>query len=232
MTQPTRSKTTRPKITSAELEVLSLPSLGELRRRLPRLLVGIVLLGAGISLVLDARLGVSPYDVLHQGLADATGLSFGTIVVLLGLVILLLWIPLGQRLGPGTIINTLTVGFTTDGFLHLVPEPGSLWLRTPMLLGGIVITALGMGMYIASGLGPGPRDGLMTGLAAKGHPLWAVRTVLELAALAAGWALGGDVGAGTVLFAFGIGPIGHWCLARFHLGVGDVDPEPGATVGE
>ncbi len=199
---------------------------------MPRLLVGIVLLAAGIALILEARLGVSPWDVLHQGLADTTGLSFGTVVVLVGVAILVVWIPLGQRFGPGTVINTVTVGFVTDGFLHAIPEPGSLWLRTPMLLVGIVVTALGMGMYIGAGLGPGPRDGLMTGLAAKGHPLWAVRTVLELAALVSGWILGGDVGAGTVLFAFGIGPLGHWFLARLHLGVGDVDPDPSATVGE
>jgi uncharacterized membrane protein YczE len=213
-------------------EVVTLPSAAELRRRLPRLLVGILVLGLGIALMLAARLGVSPYDVLHQGLADLTGLSFGTVVVLLGLLILLLWIPLGQRFGIGTVINTLTVGFIVDGVLHLLPEPHELALRWPMLLAGIVVTALGMAMYIGAGLGPGPRDGLMTGLANKGHPLWAVRTVLELTALAAGWALGGDVGIGTVLFAFGIGPLGHWFLARLHLGVGGVDPDPDASVGE
>ena len=101
-----------------------------------------------------------------------------------------------------------------------------------MLLVGIVVTALGMGLYIGAGLGPGPRDGLMTGIAAKGFPLWLVRTVLELTALVIGWLLGGDVGVGTVLFAFGIGPLGHWFLARLHLAVDDVDPEPEATVGE
>jgi uncharacterized membrane protein YczE len=101
-----------------------------------------------------------------------------------------------------------------------------------MLLAGIVITALGMAMYIGAGLGPGPRDGLMTGISAKGYPLWIVRTVLELVALAAGWVLGGDVGIGTVLFALGIGPLGHWFLARLHLGVDGVDPDPEATVGE
>lgn len=221
------SETLRP-----ELEVLTFPSWAELRRRLPRLLAGLVCLGVGIALILDARLGVSPYDVLHQGLAEHLGLSFGTVVVGLGLIILLLWIPLGQRMGIGTIVNALTVGFITDGILHVLPEPDSLWVRTPMMLGGIVVTALGVGLYIGSGLGPGPRDGLMTGISAKGYPLWAVRTVLELVALACGWALGGDVGAGTVLFAFGIGPLGHWFLARLHLGVGDVDPDPDATVGE
>jgi uncharacterized membrane protein YczE len=215
-----------------ELEVLSFPSLAELRQRLPRLLGGILVLGVGITLTIRAELGVSPYDVLHQGLADLTGLSFGTVVVLLGLAILLVWIPLGQAFGIGTIINTLTVGFVVDFGLSIVPEPGDDAVRWAMLLGGIVITAFGMGLYIGAGLGPGPRDGLMTGLAAKGFPLWLVRTVLELTALVIGWLLGGDVGVGTVLFAFGIGPLGHWFLARLHLAVGDVDPEPEATVGE
>lgn len=215
-----------------ELEVLSFPSLAELRLRLPRLVAGILVLGLGITFTIQAELGVSPYDVLHQGLADLTGLSFGTIVVLLGLAILVVWIPLGQRFGIGTIINTLTVGFVVDFGLSLVPNPGDDALRWVMLLAGIVITAFGMGLYIGAGLGPGPRDGLMTGIAAKGFPLWIVRTVLELTALVIGWLLGGDVGVGTVLFAFGIGPLGHWFLARLHLAVGDVDPEPDATVGE
>jgi len=215
-----------------ELEVLSFPSLAELRQRLPRLLAGILALGVGVTFIIQAELGVSPYDVLHQGLAEVTGLSFGTVVVLLGLAILVVWIPLGQRFGIGTIINTLTVGFVVDLGLSLCPNPGDDLLRWVMLLAGIVITAFGMGLYIGAGLGPGPRDGLMTGIAAKGFPLWIVRTMLELTALVIGWLLGGDVGVGTVLFAFGIGPLGHWFLARLHLAVGDVDPEPDATVGE
>ena len=170
--------------------------------------------------------------MLHQGLASVTGLSFGTVVILLGLVILVVWIPLGQRFGVGTVINTLTVGFIAQGFLDLIPHIEPLVWRWPMLLGGILVSAFGMGLYIGSGLGPGPRDGLMTGIAAKGFPLWLVRTVLELTALVAGWALGGDVGVGTVLFAFGIGPLGHYFLARLHLGVGGADPDPTATVGE
>jgi len=219
-------------VTAPELGVVSFPSPAELRRRLPRLLAGIVVLAGGIALMLQARLGVSAYDVLHQGLSKLTGLSFGTVVVLLGLAILVVWIPIGQRFGIGTVVNTVTVGFIVDAFVGVLPAPGALALRWPMLLGGIVITAFGMGLYIGAGLGPGPRDGLMTGIAAKGYPLWAVRTGLELSALASGWALGGNVGVGTVLFAFGIGPLGHWFLARLHLGVGDVDPEPAAAVGE
>jgi uncharacterized membrane protein YczE len=101
-----------------------------------------------------------------------------------------------------------------------------------MLIGGVVVTAFGMALYIGAGLGPGPRDGLMTGITAKGYPLWFVRTGLELTALVAGWLLGGDVGVGTVLFAVGIGPLGHWFLARLHLGADGVDPDPAATFGE
>jgi len=208
------------------------PSLAELRVRVPRLFTGIVVLSFGVTLIIQARLGVSPYDVLHQGLAKVTGVSFGVVVVALGLLILLAWIPLGQRFGVGTVINTLTVGFIVDAGLQVIGAPDELVLRWPMLFVGIVVTALGMGLYIGAGLGPGPRDGLMTGISAKGYPLWLVRTLLELAALAIGWALGGDVGIGTVLFAFGIGPIGHGFLARFHLGVGGIDPDPTATVGE
>jgi len=219
-------------VTAPELHVVTFPSVAQLRRRLPRLVAGIVVLSGGITFMLQARLGVSAYDVLHQGLSKVTGLSFGTVVVALGLLILVAWIPIGQRLGLGTIVNTLSIGFIVDGLLRVVPSPDSLVGRWPMLVAGIVVTAFGMGLYIGAGLGPGPRDGLMTGLAAKGYPLWLVRTVLELAALAAGWALGGDVGIGTVLFAFAIGPLGHWFLARLHLGVDAVDPLPAATVGE
>jgi uncharacterized membrane protein YczE len=224
-----RNRARRP---APELEVLTFPSMAELRRRVPRLVAGIVVLAIGITFTIRAELGVSPYDVLHQGLADITGLSFGTVVVLLGLLILLVWIPLGQRFGIGTVLNTLTVGFVVDAGLRIVDVPTHDALRWVMLLAGIVITSFGMALYIGAGLGPGPRDGLMTGIAAKGYPLWIVRTVLELTALVVGWILGGDVGVGTVLFAFGIGPIGHWFLARLHLGVGGVDPDPQATVGE
>ncbi len=214
---------------SLELPVVTFPSPAELARRLPRLLAGIVVLSSGIALLLQARLGVDAYDVLHQGLAKLTGLSFGTVVVLVGLVVLVFWIPVGQRFGLGTIVNTLTVGPLVDLALRVVPAPGPLVWRWPMLLGGILLAALGTGLYIGAGLGPGPRDGLMTGLAAKGHPLWAVRMALELSALTGGWLLGGDVGVGTVLFALSIGPLTHWFLARLHLGVGVPDRDPVAS---
>jgi uncharacterized membrane protein YczE len=213
------------------LDVVTIPTWRELRRRLPQLLVGIPVLGVGIALTLQARLGVSPYDVLHQGIAAKTGLSVGTVVILVGLVILVFWIPLRQRPGLGTVVNTLTVGLVIDLALHVVPEPDLLAARIPLLVVGILVTGLGMGLYIGAGLGPGPRDGLMTGLAAKGFPLWAVRTVLELTALAAGWVLGGNVGIGTVAFAFSIGPLGQFFLAHLHLESAPADLGPGA-VGE
>jgi uncharacterized membrane protein YczE len=213
------------------LEVVTVPTWRELRRRLPQLLVGIPVLGVGIALTLQARLGVSPYDVLHQGIAAKTGLSVGTVVILVGLAILVLWIPLRQRPGLGTVLNTLTVGLVIDLARHVIPEPDLLAVRIPLLVAGIVVTGLGMGLYIGAGLGPGPRDGLMTGVAAKGFPLWAVRTVLELAALLAGWMLGGNVGVGTVAFAFSIGPLGHFFLGRLHLGRTAADLGPG-TAGE
>src|SRR6266508_488935 len=191
------------------LDVVTIPTWRDLRRRLPRLIVGIPVLGLGIALTLQARLGVSPYDVLHQGIAKQTGLSFGTVVIVVGLFILLLWIPLRQRPGIGTVLNTLTIGVVIDLALLVLPEPDALAARIPLLVVGIVVTALGMGLYIGAGLGPGPRDGLMTGIAAKGYRLWVVRTVLEVTALVAGWLLGGDVGVGTVLFAFSIGPRRH-----------------------
>jgi uncharacterized membrane protein YczE len=211
------------------LDVVIAPSLRELRRRLPRLLLGIPILGLGIALTLQARLGVSPYDVLHQGVAEQTGLSFGTVVIGVGLAILLIWIPLRQRAGIGTVVNTLTVGLVIDVAMLVLPEPDLVAARIALLIAGVVVAALGMGLYIGAGLGPGPRDGLMTGIAAKGFPLWAVRTVLEITALVAGWLLGGNVGAGTVVFAFSIGPLGHFFLARLHLGEVPADLGPGTA---
>jgi uncharacterized membrane protein YczE len=206
------------------LDVVTVPTWRDLRRRLPQLLVGIPVLGIGIAMTLQARLGVSPYDVLHQGIAAKTGRSVGTVVIVVGIIILVFWIPLRQRPGLGTVLNTLTVGLVIDLAVRVVPEPELLAARIPL-------TGLGMGLYIGAGLGPGPRDGLMTGLAAKGFPLWAVRTALELAALAVGWILGGNVGIGTVAFAFSIGPLGHFFLAHLHLDNVPADLGPGA-VGE
>jgi uncharacterized membrane protein YczE len=215
-----------------EFQVLGFPSRAELVRRLPRLLVGIVCLGVGISLMVQARLGLSPWDVLHQGISEQTGLEFGTVVIVLGLAILPFWVPLGQRFGIGTVINVLTVGVVVNLTIHALPVTNALVPRWGYLLGGILVIGFGTGLYIGAGLGPGPRDGLMTGIAAKGPRLWIVRTCIELTVLCVGWILGGDVGIGTLLFAFGIGPLAHYFLARLHLGVGGLDPDPDAAYGE
>lgn len=199
-------------------EVITSPSARELARRMPRLLVGIALLGTGIAMMVRARLGLAPWDVLHEGLAERTGLSIGVVIIVLGLAILLLWIPLRQRFGIGTVINTLTVGLVADTALGAIGRQDELVIRWALLVGGLLVGAFGMALYISAGLGPGPRDGLMTGIAAKGFPIWIVRTVLELIALVIGYALGGNIGVGTVIFAFAIGPLGHWFIERLHLG--------------
>jgi uncharacterized membrane protein YczE len=206
-------------------QVLSFPSATELRRRLPPLVLGLFVLGFAIAVSVRARLGVSPWDVLHQGIAHVTGVSFGLVVVLVGLVVLLTWIPLRQRLGLGTVLNTLSVGFIANLGLFLIPEQQTMAVRIAMLLASIVMFGVGGGLYIGSGLGPGPRDGLMTAIAARGHRIWMVRTGLECTALVAGYLLGGHVGVGTVLLAFAIGPVTHAGLRRFHLPVRDDTPE-------
>ena len=222
----------KPATTRPDFRVVAFTDFGEIRRRFPRLLIGLVFLGVGIACTLRARLGVSPWDVLHQGIADRLGVSFGLVVVVLGLLILLLWIPLHQRAGVGTIINTLTVGFITDFAFSRIPHLDVLGARWAVLVAGVVSIALGIGLYIGCGLGPGPRDGLMTAIAARGYPVWIVRTALEFMALIAGWALGGNVGIGTLVFAVGIGPLGHWFLRRFHLGIDAEDPDPDAMFAE
>jgi len=210
-------------------EVITFPSPRELARRMPRLLVGIVLLGTGIAMMVRARLGLAPWDVMHQGIARHTGLSIGVVIIGLGVLILLVWIPLRQRFGIGTVINTLTVGLVADVALGVIAVPVRLGLRWLLLLGGVLIGAFGMALYIGAGLGPGPRDGLMTGIAAKGFPIWIVRTALELVALVVGVALGGDIGIGTIIFAFSIGPLGHFFIERLHLGPSGTDLGPGVT---
>jgi uncharacterized membrane protein YczE len=204
---------------------LLFPSGRELVRRLPPLLCGIVVIGFSIAISIRADLGLAPWDVFHQGLAETTGLSFGLVVVLVGLVVLLAWIPLRQPFGIGTVINTLSIGFIADLGLWLLPHQERLAVRIPLLLGALVLFGIGGGLYIGAGLGPGPRDGLMTALAARGHRLWIVRTLMECSVLVVGFVLGGEVGVGTVVIALGIGPLTHFALRRFHLPVHDEAPE-------
>lgn len=194
--------------------MLIVPSRQELRRRLPRLLPGLVTCGVGLALMVLADLGLGPWEALHQGLSERTGIPIGTVGILVGFLVLLAWVPLRQRPGVGTVCNVVLIGLVIDAVLAVAPEPGSLPVRVACLAAGIVGMGVGSGLYIGAGLGPGPRDGLMTGIAARGHSLRVVRTLIELTALVAGWALGGTVGVGTIAFALGIGPLVQASLGR------------------
>lgn len=194
--------------------MLPLPPADELRRRIPRLLVGLVMFGLGVALMVRSDLGLSPWDVLHQGVAKRTGLGIGTVTILTGFVVLLLWLPLRERLGIGTVLNVIVIGVVANVSLSMLEQPDQLWLRVAFLGLGIFVFGPGSGFYIGAGLGAGPRDGLMTGIARRGRPVRVVRTVIELTALAAGAALGGTVGIGTVAFALTIGPNVHFFLER------------------
>jgi uncharacterized membrane protein YczE len=165
-----------------------------------------------------AHLGLSPWDVLHQGISRRTGIPIGTVSVLVGLAVLVLWLPLRQRLGVGTVINVIMVGLVIDAVLAVAEPPAAMAARVACLLVGVSLVGVGSGFYIGVDLGAGPRDGLMTGLAARTpYSVGRVRTGLELAALAAGWALGGNIGPGTVLFALSIGPLIQLWLGRLSL---------------
>lgn len=181
---------------------------------LPRLLTGLSLCAAGIGMLIHADLGLGPWDVLHQGLSVATGISIGTATVAVGALVLLLWLPLRQRPGIGTLINVLWIGPSLDVFLSLTSAPSAVWARWLLLLTGPVVFGIGVALYIGAGVGTGPRDGVMTGLERRGVPIAAARTAIELAALGAGWALGGTVGVGTVYFALTVGPVMHAAMPR------------------
>ena len=184
-------------------------------RRLVQLYAGLVLYGASMALQIRAGLGLDPWDVFHQGIADRTGLSFGTVVILVGATVLLAWIPLRQRPGFGTVSNVLVIGIAVDAALAALPHAGSGPAAVAMMLGGVGLNGIAGGAYIGAGLGPGPRDGLMTGLVRRtGRSVRLVRTTIEVAVLAAGAALGGTVGVGTVVYALSIGPIVHAVLPR------------------
>lgn len=182
--------------------------------RLGRLYCGLVLFGVSLTLMLRADLGLGPWDVLHQGISDRTGVSIGLIANLVAVAVLLLWIPLRQRPGLGTISNVIVVGLVTDATLALTGPVHGLAARIGLLVAGIVANAVATGLYVGAGLGPGPRDGLMTGLAARGHSLRLVRTLIEMTVLGAGWLLGGTVGLGTLAYALAIGPLVGWFMPR------------------
>lgn len=175
--------------------------------RIVRCSVGLALFGFGISLLVRARLGLAPWDVFHQGLSERLNIPIGTIIILTSVVVMLLWIPLDQQVGLGTILNAVGIGLSVNIVLPWLPEVDDIVVRILLMCGGIGIVAVASGLYIGSGLGPGPRDGLMMGLNIKGYRISRARTFIEVSVLIIGIALGGQVGLGTVLFAFGIGPL-------------------------
>ncbi len=183
--------------------------------RLVQLFSGLVLYGISDAMLLLARLGVDPWDVLHQGLARQTGMQTGTWTIIVGAAVLLLWPPLRQRPGIGTLCNVVVIGAVIDLMLTIAPSPHGLAVRIAVLVSGVVLNGIATGLYIGAGLGPGPRDGLMTGLSARGHSIRVVRTGIEAAVLLTGWLLGGNVGAGTVLYAVSIGPLAHIFIPLF-----------------
>ena len=183
-------------------------------RRLLNLYMGLALFGVSCAMIVASGLGLGPWDVFHQGLSNQVGISLGWVVVGVGALVLLLWIPLRQRPGLGTISNAIVIGLVIDATLTVLSQPASMAARILLLVGGVLFSGVATGLYIGAGLGPGPRDGLMTGLAARGHSIRVVRTALELTVLVVGWFLGGTVGVGTILYAVSIGPLAHFFLPR------------------
>jgi uncharacterized membrane protein YczE len=189
-------------------------------RRSVQFAIGIFLYGFAIGMMLQAAVGVSPWDVLSQGVALKTGLPFGVVTNIIGALVLLLWIPIRQHPGWGTVLNVLFVGYSAQVALAVVPAVESLWIRVPLFAAGLVLLGVATGLYIGAHFGPGPRDGLMTGIHRRtGWPVWSVRVGIELVVLAIGWVLGGDVGLGTLAFALLIGPIVQRTLPLFDLPV-------------
>jgi uncharacterized membrane protein YczE len=175
--------------------------------RIGRCVVGLALFGVGIALIIDADLGAAPWDVFHTGVSDLTGIAVGTVIILTGASLLVLWVPLREQPGLGTVLNAVEIGLVVDLVLPLVPQPDHLAARLLMMFGGVVVIGVGSALYIGAGLGPGPRDGLMTGISRRGISVRAARTGIEVFVLAVGVALGGAIGLGTAVFALGIGPL-------------------------
>ncbi|MEN5169879.1 hypothetical protein ABE444_09955 [Brevundimonas pondensis] len=187
-------------------------------RRFIQLQIGLLLYGASLALMVRADLGLNPWSVLHQGLSERTGISLGMIVNLVGLLVLLVWIPLRQKPGVGTICNVLLIGTAADVALWALPPIEGLALKIAFLTAAIVLNGAATAAYIGAGLGPGPRDGLTTGLVRiTGWRIGWARTAIEVAVLAMGWLLGGVAGVGTVLYALANGPLVQWFMARFEI---------------
>jgi len=181
-------------------------------------MLGLFLYGIAVGLLVRADVGLDPWTVFAQGLEVQTGLSLGLISVLIGVVVLLLWIPLRQQPGIGTVLNVLIIGVMLDVTLFVVDTPEPLWLKWLMFAAGLTLLALATGLYLGARFGPGPRDGLMTGMHARfGWTVWKVRAGVEITVLTIGWLLGGTVGFGTIAFALLIGPMVGWALPRLRV---------------
>jgi uncharacterized membrane protein YczE len=231
------TSTTAPRLRPALVDLGPLAQLraGRLGRRLPQLLVGLALYGASLAMMVRGALGLAPWDVLHSGFIRHVPMTIGAAVVLFSFLVLLLWIPLREKPGIGTVANALLVGLSADATLAVLAEPDSLVLRIGLTLGGLVLNALATALYIGSQFGRGPRDGLMTGFARRsGLSLRLVRTALEVAVVVVGLLLGGALGVGTVLYALAIGPLAQlmlpWCTVELP-GVA-LPPSAGTPVGE
>ena len=191
----------------------------DLLRRLPVLLLGLVVFGIGIALMVRAGIGLGPWEALHQGIQIRTGIPMGTVSIILGFPIIALWWPLGERPGLGTLMNVALIGLATNAGNAILPAQTAPALQVAQMLAGVVVIGLGSGLYLATDLGPGPRDGLMVGVHHRfGWSIRRSRTVIEVLALAAGWLLGGTIGLGTIVFAFGIGPVVQVMLGIFDRG--------------
>ena len=200
----------------ATVDLRPLPVTTAPARRLAQLLGGLALYGTSMGMQIRATLGLNPWDVFHQGLTRHLPLSFGLVTAVTGVVVLLLWLPLRQRPGIGTVSNVIVIAVSVDAALALIPQPAGLPARIALLAAGILLNGVASAAYIGARLGPGPRDGLMTGLAARtGWSIRLVRTGLELTVLGTGWLLGGTVGIGTVAYALGIGPLTQAFLPWF-----------------
>jgi uncharacterized membrane protein YczE len=184
-------------------------------RRVAQCVGGLVVAGTGVALIVAADIGLAPWDVLHKGISRHTGIGVGSVIIIVGFALLLLWIPLRVRPGLGTILNAVLIGGTVNVVLPHLPEPDGLAPKIVEMVAGVLAFGIGSALYIGAGLGPGPRDGLMTGIAARGYSLRLVRTGIEIIVLATGWVLGGTVGLGTAVFALSIGPIVHHLLGVF-----------------
>ncbi len=202
-----------------------------LGRRLVQLYAGLALYGVSMAFLVEGALGVMPWDVLHQGLARLVDLSLGTMTILVGTVVLLAWVPLRQRPGLGTVSNVVVIGVVVDAALRVLPTPSALALRVGFVALGVGLNAVATAAYIGARFGPGPRDGLMTGLVARtGWPVRRVRTAIEVGVVALGWVLGGNLGAATVAYALLVGPLVQPLLPllRVPTGVHPPDPAPPA----